>query len=116
VLPYLDGLIDALSIRDSTEVRRLLAHPLARTLPAAVREEAEMLAQDRCDALTVPLRTMQLRHQTAELLREVPPVADVAEQAAPVEVADAPRTRPSHAPARAHRGARLVQKELPLSA
>jgi len=118
VLAYLDALIDALAIRDTTEVLRLLAHPLSRILPATVREEAEAMAQGRCDALAAPLRTMQLRHQTAELLRETPPVADVADPAVavPTEVADAPRARRTHPPARAHRPPRLVQMELPLSA
>jgi hypothetical protein len=121
VLAYLDALIDALAIRDTTEVLRLLAHPLSRILPATVREEAEAMAQGRCDALAAPLRTMQLRHQTAELLRETPPVADVADVgdpavAVPTEVADAPRARRTHPPARAHRPSRLVQMELPLSA
>ena len=124
VLAYLDALIDALTIRDSAEVRRLLAHPLARILPAMVRDEADALTQGRCDSLAAPLRAMHLRHQTAELLRESPMVADVADSApdsaaydaVEPEVADAPRVRRAPPPARARRPARLVQMELPLSA
>ncbi|MCE9602240.1 MAG: hypothetical protein K8S21_08520 [Gemmatimonadetes bacterium] len=118
MLAYLDALIDALSLRDRAEVTRLLAHPLSRILPAPVREEANTLAEGRCDALAAPMRLMQLRHQTAELLRESPPVAELADVAtdARSEVADAPRIRRAPAPARAHRPARLVQMELPLSA
>ena len=123
MLNYLDALIDALSLRDCAEATRLLAHPLSRILPATVRAEANALVDGRCDALAAPLRLMQLRHQTAELLRDSPPVADVADVAAEstdsrIEVADAPRVRrpPTNAPARAHRPARLVQMELPLSA
>lgn len=125
MLAYLDALIDALTIRDSAEVRRLLAHPLARILPPAVHDEADALAQGRSDSLAAPLRAMQLRHQTAELLRESPVVADVADFAAAaelevadvgLEVADAPRVRRALPPARARRPARLVQMELPLSA
>lgn len=123
MLNYLDALIDALSLRDCAEATRLLAHPLSRILPATVRDEANALVDGRCDALAAPLRLMQLRHQTAELLRDSPPVADVADVAAEstdsrIEVADAPRVRrpPANAPARAHRPARLVQMELPLSA
>lgn len=118
MLAYLDALIDALSLRDGAEVTRLLAHPLSRILPATVRDEAHAFAEGRCDALAAPLRLMQLRHQTAELLRESPPVADVADAPADarIEVADAPRARRAPPPARAHRPARLVQMELPLSA
>lgn len=118
MLAYLDTLIDALTIRDSAEVRRLLAHPLARILPATVRDEADALTQGRCDSLAAPLRAMHLRHQTAELLRESPMVADVADSAADAEpeVADATRVRRAPPPARARRPARLVQMELPLSA
>lgn len=128
MLAYLDALIDALTIRDSAEVLRLLAHPLARILPAMVRDEADALTQGRCDSLAAPLRAMHLRHQTAELLRESPMVADVADSApdsaadsaaydaVEPEVADAPRVRRAPPPARARRPARLVQMELPLSA
>ena len=123
MLNYHDALIDALSLRDCAEATRLLAHPLSRILPATVRDEANALVDGRCDALAAPLRLMQLRHQTAELLRDSPPVADVADVAAEstdsrIEVAGAPRVRrpPANAPARAHRPARLVQMELPLSA
>ena len=118
MLAYLDALIDALTIRDSAEVHRLLAHPLARILPVAVRDEADALTQGRCDSLAAPLRAMQLRHQTAELLREAPLVADATDPAADArpEVAVAPRVRRTPQPARARRPARLVQMELPLSA
>ena len=138
MLNYLDALIDALSLRDCAEVTRLLAHPLSRILPATVRDEANSLVDGRCDALAAPLRLMQLRHQTAELLRDSPPVADVADESTDswVEVADASRVHRPHAranapanapanvpakapanvPARAHRPPRMVQMELPLSA
>lgn len=121
MLAYLDALIDASTIRDFVAVRRLLAHPLARILSAKVRDEVDALAEGRCDALAAPLRLMQLRHQTAELLRESLPIADVVDvaevaTAADLEVADAPRARRALPPARARRPARLVQMELPLSA
>lgn len=113
MLAYLDALIDALVLRDNAAVRRLLAHPLVRILPAAVRDEADALAEGRCDALAAPLRAMQLRHRTAELLGDALPVADLADQP---ETVDAPRTPRAHAPAHFRRSARLVQMELPLSA
>jgi hypothetical protein len=108
MLVYLDALIDALRIRDRTEAERLLAHPLARLLPDDVRLEAHDFAEGTRDALAAPLRAMQLRHQTAELLRDAP-LADRAEPADEV-----PRHAPP--PSLARRGGRQQQIELPLSA
>jgi hypothetical protein len=122
VLAYLDALIDALALRDVAEVQRLLAHPLARILPEPARAEVVALLEVRTDPRTAPLRVMQLRHQTAELLRESPPIADLpvpadATDADAVTAPDgAPRAPRPQAPARARRPARLVQMELPLSA
>lgn len=113
MLGYLDALIAALSVRDGAEVDRLLSHPLGRLLPREVRDEATAFQVGDCDALTAPLRTMQLRHQTAELLRDVV-VADrpeAAPQAAPEP------SRPSVPPTvRPRRAPRPQQMELPLSA
>ncbi len=110
MLGYLDALISALSLRDATEAARLLRHPLARLLPAEVCEEAEAIANGTRDALAVPLRAMQLRRQTAELLQEAPALADAT---APAEEArDGPRTMPP----RSTRRRRPQQMELPLSA
>lgn len=115
MLGYLDALIAALGVRDRTEVERLLAHPLSRLLPEGVRQEASDLAADTHDALTAPLRAMQLRHQTAELLRDQGAV-DV-----PVVDRPEPRSQDSRAVVRAaaaptRRGGRQQQMELPLSA
>lgn len=115
MLGYLDALIAALAVRDGEEARRLLAHPLARLLPEAVRDEAAAFAAGQRDALAAPLRAMQLRHQTAELLREMPALADAPELPDPL----APRepSRPVRAPTvQARRGVRHQQMELPLSA
>lgn len=109
MLVYLDALIDALRVRDGGEAERLLAHPLARLLPDEVRHEARTFVDGGRDALAAPLRAMQLRHQTAELLRDVA-LADRAEP--PLD--DAPR--PSTPPSLARRGTRQQQMELPLSA
>ncbi len=111
MLAYLDSLIAALTLRDAPEVTRLLAHPLARILPDTVRAEADAFARGACDPLAAPLRMMQLRHQTAELLREAAPVADQ-----PLaEGAEGPRAAPVP-PALTRRAGRLMQMELPLSA
>lgn len=119
MLAYLDALLDALSLRDAAAVERLLAHPLARILPEGARDEARQIGGGAGDALAAPLRVMQLRHLTAELLRESPPVADraadrPAESYPGIEATrESRRTAPPRAPARS---SRLVQMELPLSA
>ncbi|MBL8997083.1 MAG: hypothetical protein JNL44_07170 [Gemmatimonadetes bacterium] len=118
MLTYLDALIAALSVRDAAEVDRLLVHPLARILSADARAEVEAMRQGERDALAAPLRLMQLRHQTAELLRDATVVADRAE--VPTETSAPTRAPRAHTP-RVSRAverpvARLVQMELPLSA
>lgn len=113
MLGYLDALIAALSVRDSTEAQRLLAHPLARLLPEDVITEATAFATGNRDALAAPLRAMQLRFQTAELLRDAPLAAD---QPEPREsLAETPRALPA-ASVRTRRAKRQQQMELPLSA
>lgn len=123
MLAYLDALLDALSLRDTAEVHRLLAHPLVRILPEPVRDEVRALAAGAGDALAAPLRLMQLRHVTSQLLRdptEAPLVADRPESvAAPLpdpRTADATRDTTRPQPVRPRRAGRLVQMELPLSA
>ncbi len=126
MLTYLDALIAALSVRDAAEVDRLLAHPLARILSADARSEVDAMRQGERDALAAPLRLMQLRHQTAELLRDATVVADRAE---PPETTSAPAVTPRQRTPTVSRAverpaerptertvARLVQMELPLSA
>ncbi|MFN0099955.1 MAG: hypothetical protein ACKVS7_14890 [Gemmatimonadaceae bacterium] len=113
MLAYLDALVAALVTRDAMEIDRLVTHPLARILPPDVREEAGVFLAGHADPLAAPLRTMRLRHQTAELLRELPEVAD-----RPAVVATTER-QPSRQPAvaaRAAQSARLAQMELSLSA
>jgi len=107
MLVYLDALIAALSTRDVAEAERLLAHPLSRLLSDDVRIEARSLASGERDPLAAPLRAMQLRHQTAELLRDAPMIADRP------ELTDSLRNSP---PQLARRGHRPQQMELPLSA
>lgn len=115
MLGYLDALIAALAVRDRTEAERLLVHPLARLLPENVRLEARELVAGTRDALAAPLRAMQLRHQTAELLRGQP-AADVPPLDRPEP--RSPDTRPSvrAAAAPTRRASRPQQMELPLSA
>lgn len=137
MLDYLDALITALTLRDAPEAARLLGHPLARLLSTDVCEEAGAFVSGERDALAVPLRTMQLRRQTAELLQEAPALADARAEtraetrvetrvetheeqrdeshAAPYAVAPGRPTRPTRPPGSTRR-TRPQQMELPLSA
>ncbi len=107
MLGYLDSLIAALSDRETPEIDRLLAHPLARILPAEARREAETFRDGTVDDVATPLRAHQLRHQTAELLR-------ASTLPAPQPLMPPPRVALSR-----HdrpRAAQPAQMELPLSA
>jgi hypothetical protein len=125
MLDYLDALITALTLRDAPEAARLLGHPLARLLSTDVCEEAGAFVSGERDALAVPLRTMQLRRQTAELLQEAPALADARIDARaelrdearnePRAVAPGHPTRPTRPPGSTRR-TRPQQMELPLSA
>lgn len=119
MLAYLDALLDALSLRDTAEVDRLLAHPLVRILPDPVRDEARAIVRGEGDALAAPLRLMQLRHVTAQLLHETtdaPVVADRPEPAREPRAPEGARETARPQPMRPPRATRLVQMELPLSA
>ena len=70
MLAYLDALVAALAARDTAEIERLLAHPLARTLTRDARADAQAAAAAAGEARGAPLRLLQLRHQTAQLLGE----------------------------------------------
>jgi hypothetical protein len=68
MLAFLDSLCVALVARDAIRIRQLLAHPLSRALPHAVREEAAAIAGGSLRSFTAPLQAMRLYHQTAHLL------------------------------------------------
>ena len=68
MLAFLDSLCVALIARDVVRIRQLLAHPLSRALPRAVREEASAIAGGSSRATAAPLQAMRLYHQTAHLL------------------------------------------------
>lgn len=113
MLVYLDALIAALGTRDAAEAERLLAHPLARLLPDEVRTEARTIIDGTQDLLAAPLRAMQLRHQTGELLRDAPALADRADRA---DRTEPPAPAWSPPPQLQRRAPRPPQMELPLSA
>jgi len=68
MLAFLDSLCVALVARDAIRIRQLLAHPLSRALPRAVREEAYAIAGGSARGSAAPLQAMRLYHQTAHLL------------------------------------------------
>lgn len=68
MLAFLDSLCVALVARDVIRIRQLLAHPLSRALPHAVREEASSIAAGCSRGSVAPLQAMRLYHQTAHLL------------------------------------------------
>lgn len=68
MLAFLDSLCAALITRDVIRIRQLLAHPLSRALPRAVREEATAIASGLPRPYTAPLQAMRLYHQTAHML------------------------------------------------
>lgn len=83
MLAYLDALLAALAARDISEIDRLLAHPLARILsPDALADAtAERRAAGTGAPSVTPLRLLQLRYRTAQLLGEhstagAPEIAD----------------------------------------
>lgn len=70
MLAYLDALIAALAARNTTEIDRLLAHPLARILSqdALADATAERRAAGTGTPSVAPLKLLQLRYRTAQLL------------------------------------------------
>lgn len=68
MLAFLDSLCGALIARDVVRIRQLLAHPLSRALPNAVREEATTIATGTSHGFVAPLQALRLYHQTAHLL------------------------------------------------
>jgi hypothetical protein len=120
MLAYLDALLAALAARDTSEIDRLLAHPLARILSPDARADAmaERRAAATGDPAVTPLNVLQLRYRTAQLLGGAARAGKIPALDAVVECADSPE-RPRHvpaAPAWAERRPAVRQMELPLSA
>lgn len=68
LLAYLESLCAALLARDAAAIRRHLRHPLARTLPRSVRDEALAIARLGERTLRAPVNTLRFYHQTTQLL------------------------------------------------
>jgi hypothetical protein len=116
MLAYLDALLAALAAHDISEIDRLLAHPLARILsPDALADAtAERRAAGTGTPSVIPLRLLQLRYRTAQLLSDHDHVvADAAEDGLPADQGRNARQSPAWSD---RRPALRHQMELPLSA
>jgi hypothetical protein len=80
MLAYLEDLCTALLAHDAVAVHRLLAHPLARSLPRQVREEALAISRAHPSSLRAPIQTLRFYHQSLQL-GEVSPDAHSSEVA-----------------------------------
>jgi len=118
MLAYLDALLAALAARDTSEIDRLLAHPLVRILSSEALADAT--AERRAAGIgappVTPLNLLQLRYRTAQLLgdRVVTEPRDVAPAAEPESPSAARRRHTPQGPAWADRRASWRQMELPL--
>lgn len=70
MLYYLHSLCIALVARDAAEIRRLLRHPFARTLPQRVRDEIAAIRRAAPDNMIAPINTLHFYHQTVQLVLE----------------------------------------------
>jgi hypothetical protein len=114
MLAYLDALLAALAARDTSEIDRMLAHPLARILsPDALADAtAERRAAATGTPSVTPLRLLQLRYRTDQLLGSRRN-ADASELP---ESGPRPRNAPPGPAWADRRVATRTQMELPLSA
>jgi hypothetical protein len=67
MLAYLEELCTALLAHDAIAIHRLLAHPLARSLPRQVREEAIAISRASPASLRAPIQALRFYHQTLQL-------------------------------------------------
>jgi len=80
MLAFLDVLCRVLATRNREDIRRQLRHPLARSLPPAVRAEALAIARSGPDGHLAPTRTLRFYYQSIQLLsstdeRDLPSVS-----------------------------------------
>lgn len=68
MLAFLDALCAALLARHSIEVYRLLALPVARKLPRAVRDEAVTIAKAGPDSFMAPVQALHLYYKLSHLV------------------------------------------------
>ena len=82
MLAYLDSLCAALLARDTSEIRRLLAHPLAQDLPRRVREEAVAISRAGRRSFIAPVNALHLYYKLTHVVDES---SDPTLEAAPKE-------------------------------
>ncbi len=70
MLAYLDSLCAALLARDTSEIRRLLAHPMAQDLPRRVREEAVAISRAGRRSFIAPVNALHLYYKLTHLVDE----------------------------------------------
>lgn len=70
MLAYLDSLCAALLARDTAEIRRLLAHPLAQELPRRVREEAAAISRAGRRSFIAPVNALHLYYKLTHMVDE----------------------------------------------
>jgi type VI protein secretion system component VasF len=70
MLAYLDSLCAALLARDTSEIRRLLAHPLAQDLPRRVREEAVAISRAGRRSFIAPVNALHLYYKLTHMVDE----------------------------------------------
>ena len=87
MLAYLDSLCAALLARNTVEIRRLLAHPMAQDLPRRVREEAVAISRAGRRSFMAPVNALHLYYKLTHMVDEssdptfeAPPAAPAPEQ------------------------------------
>ncbi|HVF40983.1 MAG TPA: hypothetical protein VM939_13870 [Gemmatimonadaceae bacterium] len=70
MLAYLDSLCAALLARNTTEIRRLLAHPMAQDLPRRVREEAVAISRAGRRSFMAPVNALHLYYKLTHMVDE----------------------------------------------
>jgi hypothetical protein len=84
MLAYLDSLCAALLARNTVEIRRLLAHPMAQDLPRRVREEAVAISRAGRRSFMAPVNALHLYYKLTHMVDESSdPTYDTAAQPEP---------------------------------
>jgi hypothetical protein len=87
MLAYLDSLCAALLARNTVEIRRLLAHPMAQDLPRRVREEAVAISRAGRRSFMAPVNALHLYYKLTHMVDESSDPTFEAPSAAPAEQA-----------------------------
>lgn len=70
MLAYLDSLCAALLARNTAEIRRLLALPMAQDLPRRVREEAVAISRAGRRSFMAPVNALHLYYKLSHMVDE----------------------------------------------